>query len=104
MTKQLMNWQVYKSATIVLNESIVRAAVIIYIEENGFTAEQVEAEMYDQIGRGFHWMPELVSALKEYTHHRDIYPTLNDFYPEIAKTLGTYVVNEHKCIDEALGR
>ena len=104
LTKQLMNWQAYKSATIVLNESIVRAAVIIYIEENGFTAEQVEAEMYDQIGRGFHWMPELVSALKEYTHHRDIYPTLNDFYPEIAKTLGTYVVNEHKCIDEALGR
>ena len=104
LTKQLMNWQAYKNATTVLNESIVRAAVIIYLEENGFTTEQIKAEMYDQLGRGFHWMPELVSALKEYTHHRDIYPTLNDFYPEIAKTLGTYVETEHKRIDEALGR
>lgn len=104
LTKQLMNWQAYKNATTVLNESIVRAAVIIYLEENGFTTEQIKAEMYDQLGRGFHWMPELVSALKEYTSHRDKYPTLNDFYPEIAKTLGTYVENEHKRIDEALGR
>ena len=102
LTKRMMNWQAYGNATPVLNESIVRAAVIIYMEENGFTAEEVETEMYDQIGRGFHWMPELVSALKEYTHHRDIYLTLNDFYPEIAKTLGAYVENEHQRIDEAL--
>ena len=99
-----MNWQAYKNATTVLNESIVRAAVIIYMEENGFTAEQIKAEMYDQLGRGFHWMPELVGTLKEYTSHRDKYPTFNDFYPEIAKTLGTYVENEHQRIDEALGR
>lgn len=104
LTKQLMNWQAYKTATTVLNESIVRAAVIVYLEENGFSAEQIEAEMYDQLGRGFHWMPELVSALKEYTHHRDIYPTFNDFYPEIAKTLGAYVEKEHQRINTALGR
>lgn len=104
LSTQLMNWQAYKNATTVLNESIVRAAVIVYMEENGFTAEQVKAEMYDQLGRGFHWMPELVSALKEYTHHRDKYPTFNDFYPEIAKTLGTYVEKEHQRIDAALGR
>ena len=102
LTKRMMNWQAYGNATPVLNESIVRAAVIIYMEENGFSAEEVETEMYDQIGRGFHWMPELVSALKEYTHHRDIYLTLNDFYPEIAKTLGAYVKKEHQRIDAAL--
>lgn len=102
LTKRMMNWQAYGNATPVLNESIVRAVVIIYMEENGFTAEQVEAEMYDQLGRGFHWMPELVSALKSYTHHREIYPTLNNFYPEIAKTLEAYVENEHHRIDEAL--
>ena len=102
LTKQLMNWQAYKNATTVLNESIVRAAVIVYLEENGFTAEQIEAEMFDQLGRGFHWMPELVGALKDYTHHRDLYPTFNDFYPEISKTLGTYVKNEHQRIDAAL--
>ncbi len=97
-----MDWQAYKNATTVLNESIVRASVIIYMEENGFTAEQVKNEMYDQLGRGFHWIPELVSALKEYTHQRDKYPTFNDFYPEIAKTLGSYVEKEHQRIDAAL--
>ena len=103
MSERLMGWQAYRNATTVLNESIVRAAVIIYMEENGFTAEQVKAEMYDQLGRGFHWMPELVSALKEYTHHRDKYLSFNDFYPEIAKTLGAYVEKEHQRIDAALG-
>jgi hypothetical protein len=102
LTKRMMNGQAYKNATTVLNESIVRASVIIYMEENGFTAEQVKNEMYDQLGRGFHWIPELVSALKEYTHQRDKYPTFNDFYPEIAKTLGSYVEKEHQRIDAAL--
>ena len=104
LTKKMMKWQAYGNAAPVLNESIVRAVVIIYMEENGFTAEQLEAEMYDQIGCGFHWMPELVNALKEYTQHRDLYPTFNGFYPEIAKTLGAYVKKEHQRIDEALGR
>ena len=104
LTEWTMKVQSYRSATTVLNESIVRAAVIIYMEENGFTAEQVEREMYDQLNHGFHWMPELVGALKEYTHHRDKYPTFNDFYPEIAKTLGAYVENEHRRIGEALGK
>lgn len=102
MSERLMGWQAYRNVTTVLNESIVRAAVIIYMEENGFTAEQVEVEMYDQLGRGFHWMPELVSALKEYKNHRDKYPTFNDFYPEIAKTLGAYVEKEHQRINTAL--
>lgn len=104
LTERMMNWQAYKNSTTVLNESIVRAAVIIYLEENGFTAEQVKEEMYDQLGRGFHWLPELVSALKEYKSHRDKYPTFNDFYPEIAKVLGTYVEKEHQRIDAALGK
>ena len=99
-----MNWQAYKNGSTVLNESIVRAAVIIYMEENGFAAEQVRDEMYGQLGRGFHWMPELVGALKEYTHHRDKYPTFNDFYPEIAKVLGAYVESEHQQINTALER
>ena len=102
LSERLMGWQAYRNATTVLNESIVRAAVIIYMEENGFTTEQVEAELYDQLGRGFHWMPELVSALKEYKNHRDKYPTFNDFYPEIAKILGTYVEKEHQRINTAL--
>lgn len=94
----------YGDATIVLDRSIVRAAVSVYLEEKGFTTGQVEQEMYDQLGCGFLRMPELVSALKEYTHHRDKYPTFNDFYPEIAKTLGAYVENGHRRINAALGK
>ncbi len=97
-----MSNQAYRNAATVVNESIVRAAVILYLQENGFTAGQVEAEMYDQIARDFLWMPELVTALRYYSKHRNRYKTLNDYYPEIAKCLETYLKAETKRIDKSL--
>ena len=97
-----MNSQAYRNASTVINESIVRAAVIIYMEENGFTAEQVKAEMYEQIGCSFHWMPELVSALQYYNKHRKRYKTLADYYPKITKCLNEYLKTEDKRINKAL--
>ena len=97
-----MSSQAYRNASTVINESIVRAAVIIYMEENGFTAEQVKAEMYEQIGCSFHWMPEQVSALQYYNKHRKRYKTLGDYYPEIVKCLNEYLKTEDKRINKAL--
>ena len=96
-----MGSQAYRNASTVINESLVRAAVIIYMEENGFTAEQVKAEMYEQIGCSFHWMPELVSVLQYYNKHRKRYKTLGDYYPEIVKCLNEYLKTEDKRINQA---
>ena len=97
-----MNSQAYRNIVTVINESVIRAAVIIYMQENGFTTEQVKAEMYDQIGCAFNWMPELVSTLQDYTKHRNRYKTLADYYPEIVKCLSKYLKEETKRIEKPL--
>jgi hypothetical protein len=97
-----MSNQAYRNATTVINESIVRAAVIIYMQENGFSAEQIKSEIYEQIARDFLWMPELVTALRHYSKHRSRYKTLDDYYPEIAKCLEKYLKVETGRIENAL--
>ena len=97
-----MSNQAYRNATTVINESIVRAAVIIYMQENGFSAEQIKSEIYEQIARDFLWMPELVTALRHYAKHRNHYKTLGDYYPEIAKCLEKYLKVETERIENAL--
>lgn len=90
-----MKNQAYGNWQTVVNESIVRAAVIIYMQEHGFEEKQLLNEMYNQVSRDFRWMPELVVCLRNYTNHRDQYKTLSDYYPEIAKCLDKYI-NEEK--------
>ena len=97
-----MSNQAYRNAATVINESIVRAAVIIYMQENGFSAEQIKSEIYEQIARDFLWMPELVTALRHYAKHRNHYKTLGDYYPEIAKCLEKYLKVETERIENAL--
>ena len=94
--------QAYRNAATVINESVVRAAVIIYMQKNCFSAEQIKTEMYEQIERDFLWMPELVTALRHYSKHRNRYKTLGDYYPEIAKCLEEYLKVETERIDNAL--
>ena len=97
-----MSRQNYNSWQTILNESIVRAAVINYMMENGFDNQHVQREMLDQVVRDFRWMPELVSALRNYIGSRSQYPTLNDFYPEIARTLNEYLKKEQDRILKSL--
>ena len=93
-----MSRQNYNNWQTVVNESIVRAAVIICMMENGFSEQQIQKELFDHIVRDFRWMPELVSALRTYIKQRDKYPSLNDFYPEIARTLNDYLKREQERI------
>jgi len=102
LTAYSMTRQSYNSWQTVVNESIVRAAVIIYMMENGFSEQQIQQEMLDQVVRDFRWMPELVSALRNYIGSRSQYPTLNDFYPEIARTLNEYLKKEQERILKSL--
>lgn len=97
-----MNRQNYAQWNIVLNESVVRAAVIIYMLDNGYSAEQLRQEMFDQVSRDFRWMPELVTALRRYASNRDQFPTLNSFYPEVAKCLRNFLDTEAERMRKAL--
>lgn len=95
--------QAYNNSRTVMNESVVRAAVLVYLQENGFTMDQIKTQMYEEISRGFTWTPELFNALQYYSSHRDQYGTLNDYYPEIAKCLDKYVAKERERIDQSIG-
>lgn len=97
-----MNSQAYRNDETVINESIVRAAVILYLQDNGFMAEIIKEEMDEQISRGFSWMPELVTSLRYYSKHRSKYPTLKDYYPQIAKALDKYLNAEQGRISKAI--
>lgn len=97
-----MTSQAYRNAETVINESIVRAAVILYLQDCGFTEEQIKDEMYEQISRGFYWMPELVTSLRYYSKHRSKYPTLNDYYPQIAKAFNKYLNAERERVEKAI--
>ena len=104
LSYRAMNSQAYQNSVTIVNESVVRAAVIIYMQENGFSPEQVKGEMYNQMGCSFNWMPELVTTMRYYTKHRNRYQTLADYYPEIVKCLDKYLKKEEKRIERPLSR
>lgn len=91
-----VNWKT------IINESIVRAAGIIYLHDNGFSPEQIQSQMYREVWfYDFRWIPELAACLRIYANNRDNYPTLNDYYPEIAKCLEKYIENETSRMTDA---
>ena len=89
-SQSAMEQQHYDDWHIVINESLVRAAVIVYFYENGFNQVAIKMLNYETMSQGFPWMLDVVSALRYYSTHREQYPTLNDFYPEIASILSKY--------------
>lgn len=97
-----MQRQAYGNEQTVINESVVRAAVICYMMDNGCKREDVQHELYNQVARDFKWMPELVTALRRYARERRKYPTLESYYPEIAKVLAKYADRERKRIEGCL--
>lgn len=90
-----MERQSYNEWQILINESIVRAAVINYMQDYGFKQNFVLNEIFKEVWQNdFRWTPELVSSLRYYANHRDMYKTLNDFYPEIFQCLKKYLEDE----------
>jgi hypothetical protein len=87
LSQSTMEQQAYNDWQTVINESLVRAAVIVYMYENGFNQFVSSMLNVETMQNGFPWMLDVVSALRYYATHREKYPTLNDFYPEIARFL-----------------
>lgn len=85
-----------------MNNSIEKAAEIIYLMQNGGSANHVGYLLSNDLASGFAWMPELVTALRDYTSHRSKYKTLNDYYPQIAKVMEKYLDAQKKRLDKAL--
>lgn len=60
-----MSQQAYGSWQTMINESLVRAAVICYMLDNDFEKEDIRNVLLEQVQRNFRWMPELVTLLRK---------------------------------------
>lgn len=94
LSKSAMESQHYNDWQIVINESLVRAAVIVYFYEHGLNQFAMKVLDIQTMGEGFPWMLDVVTGLRYYSAHREQYPALNDFYPEIARCLSKYISDE----------
>ena len=73
-----------------VNESIVRATVIIYLIDNRVAPNKIRQSVIDEMSVGFYWTPELVKCLQYYTQHRDKYSSIESYYTEIAGFFNNY--------------
>jgi hypothetical protein len=79
---ELMRPQAYGNARTMLYEAMVRACTHRFLVKYG-TPREAEAQLRDEVGRGFFWTPELSKLLGEFEQARDQYPTLEAFMPRV---------------------
>ena len=89
-SKKVMHKNAYSTWQNLVNESIVRAAVIIYLIDNGVAPNKIRQSVIDEMSVGFYWTPELVKCLQYYTQHRDKYSSIESYYTEIAGFFNNY--------------
>lgn len=80
-----MRLQAYTNWETILNEALVRAAVIKYMKDHHFDSSAIEKEQIEQVEKGFYWIKELVVKLEEYAQGRNRYSSLHEFVPELAE-------------------
>lgn len=89
----------YSTWASVVDESIVRAAVILYLLDNGASEEFVRNSVLDEMSTGFVWTPELVSCLQDYSKNRKKYPSFDLYYPKIIEFFKNYTDGCSKKVD-----
>lgn len=96
---QTMRRQAYGSWDELVNESIVRAAVIRYMIDNGLPEDEIRQSIVDEMSSGFYWMPELVVCMAEYADNRQSYTSIDKFYLKIADFFDSYAKNCSDAVD-----
>jgi hypothetical protein len=84
-----MKEQAYGNWRTMMCESLVRASVVRYVRATQ-GAEAAENEVREQVGRHFHWTPQLSELLAEYEAGRKEYPRLAAFMPRIVSFFNDY--------------
>ena len=91
--------QAYGNWKTMINESLVRAAVICYMYDKDYKPNEIVIELSEQVQRNFRWMPELVTLMRKYEKNQKRYGTLEEFYPNIIKFFKDYAKEESKRLD-----
>ena len=80
-----MQRMAYGDGHTMVNESLVRAAVILYFESHGSTPAQVSDRIAGEENNGFVWMDDLCDLLRKYESDRGRYPTFASFIREVGR-------------------
>lgn len=91
----------YGSWETMINEALVRAAVIKYMKDHHFSEEEISLEVSDQRNRGFIWIEDLVLELEKYDRDREKYPTLESYIPELARAYSGYAENLQEYVEQS---
>lgn len=75
----------YGNAQTMVNESLVRAAVIVYFQQAGEAGTKNLRRIRQEQRNGFYWMDRLVDSLKQYDAQRAQYPSFSAYLPRIAE-------------------
>lgn len=100
--KSKMKEQSYSEWETVISEAIVRAAVIKYMKDHEFAKSDINEETQYQLEDGFFWINDLVDELENYDHHRDTYPTLESYMPNIISAYKKYAehIGDYQIVKE----
>ncbi len=101
-SKWAMSKQAYGNWKSMINESLVRAAVICYMLDENYPQEEIKNELVSQIQRNYRWMPELVCLLRKYEKEQSQYKCLENFYPHIIDFFSDYAQQERDKIEASL--
>jgi len=82
LVAELMTQQAYNGWKIFVDESIVRAVVVLYMWETKGEVAGI-AELKEQERRAFRWTPQLVQELKRYQRERATHADFAAFVPEL---------------------
>ncbi|HUA99954.1 MAG TPA: DUF4932 domain-containing protein [Terracidiphilus sp.] len=74
----------YANAQTMVDESLVRAAVIVYFQDRGEDGVQNLKRIRQEQRLGFFWMDRLVELLNQYQGERAKYPDFSSFMPQVA--------------------
>jgi hypothetical protein len=80
-----MREMAYGDSKVMVEESLVRAAVILYFESGKSSADRIDRMIIKEQANGFVWMDELCDLLRRFESQRSRYPTFASFVPEIAE-------------------
>lgn len=98
-SRKVMRKNAYSTWQNLVNESIVRAAVIIYLMDNEVPQDKIRQSVIDEMSVGFYWTPDLVKSLQYYAQHRDKYPSIDLYYNEISDFFNNYANSNSEKID-----
>jgi hypothetical protein len=80
---EVMRAQAYGDWQTMMNEALVRAAVINYFKDNGGSQQMLDQQIASEKQRGFFWIEQLVAELEKYDSRRDAFPTLESYMPQL---------------------